>query len=566
MGQVTFKLEADEAKAVKGFLRVVEAQNKVGRAAKDSGTKVKGATDEMDKAFGSMGANFGRQISGMVTGLVGVGGVMAALQLVRAETMATVEAMGKLAVEGGTYDRAAVAVATQMGQGATDVGHQTGRDILARIARGARTGPDVEMAKGVAIAGHAAFGSKGEVLSGKTLDMTLLGGQFAGYAQMDSGAAAGMFKVMAQAGVGDKEQMAKRLGQFYESYKGALSVDQGTAIGGVVRFMAQYMSQGGTYERGLAEFGRAVQVTGSEQEAAQMVRKTTDMFAKPTVMAALAKQMWPEDAVAADDGGGGMLRPSQRKARQQRLQKEIDDRLITRFSALSLDDQKKAFGQFVQSADRKTLMDIGLEARQAGWARSMYGGEGIEDIAAREKMLGGIGSAGVLAELDQYGRTKYAGRQDIATETALGAGLVSDPTKRGQALMELAERNRELQREGAVPNLLGWEGAIRSRRAETELTAQSMVGKRLAAVRGRVPAEEYQGAEELYGELSIGLGSLVGIPQFNQRQLGEAAAAVEKLERLAEALEKNTAATQANTNGTRAEGGPGRLNPNAQTE
>ena len=30
MGQVTFKLEADEAKAVKAFMRVVEAQNKVG--------------------------------------------------------------------------------------------------------------------------------------------------------------------------------------------------------------------------------------------------------------------------------------------------------------------------------------------------------------------------------------------------------------------------------------------------------------------------------------------------------------------------------------------------------
>lgn len=77
MGVVSFKLEADEAKAVQGFLKLVDAQKKVERGAKNVGR----AANKSEKAFRSMGKSAGRDLKNMV---VGLGSVASAIAVGRA--------------------------------------------------------------------------------------------------------------------------------------------------------------------------------------------------------------------------------------------------------------------------------------------------------------------------------------------------------------------------------------------------------------------------------------------------------------------------------------------------
>ena len=66
MGQVVFKLEADEAKAVQGILRVTDALKKAGAA-----------TDGLKRQGKSMGARFAMDLKAMALGYIGIGAAVA---------------------------------------------------------------------------------------------------------------------------------------------------------------------------------------------------------------------------------------------------------------------------------------------------------------------------------------------------------------------------------------------------------------------------------------------------------------------------------------------------------
>jgi hypothetical protein len=546
MGQVTFKLEADEAKAVKAFMRVVDAQKKTERGAKkagDAGKQAGKATEKGAKgatgAFDNMGKSAVNSFKAMATGLIGAGGVLAAVQMVRAELEATAAAQRDLANKAMTIDKAGVGGATQFGMGYTDAGHAKGREVLQKIAMAGKFGDDVGLAKGVTIAGHAAYGEKGEALSGKALDIAMTGARFAGYTQMDEESAAGYFKVLEQSGAKTQEDVLKRSAQFYEAYKGALSVDPGANIGGVVRFMAQHVERGGKVERGLARYSRAVNITGSEQEAAQMVRKVTDMLGKKEVAASLAAKAWPEMAAVDDVSEGlagflGLAGVEKRKRKKLAENKEI---MVKRFMALPLGEREKMFGEFTAGADDYTLMNIGLESRQVGWARSMYSGGGLEKINELEAELKKTTPEGVLRELDSYDQTAYAKKEVIKTKTAMLAAQTSEATKRGDALLKLAEEKNKLMREGSMEDVFSEAGRfLRTEGREKYDIALKFLRGRVENLKGKVPEDQrilaYHGVvRELHGAQGWSM---------NPRDVGEIALLVEKLEDMVVAVKENT--------------------------
>ena len=126
MGTVNFKLDATEAKAVKGFLKLVDAQNKVERATRGATA----ATKTQDTAMGKAGKSAGRELKSMALKWVGVG---ATIVTVRKGITMLIEEMKRLEAQNRN------ATMTMMGAvaGAGDTQHWArARRMMMRNMRG----------------------------------------------------------------------------------------------------------------------------------------------------------------------------------------------------------------------------------------------------------------------------------------------------------------------------------------------------------------------------------------------------------------------------------------------
>jgi len=519
MGQVKMVMTADEAKAVAAMRRMIDAQVKVEQA----GEKVKKKTKEQDDTFTKLGVNSVNQLKSMVTGMIGVGGLLAAVSKVTAEINATRNAMKALAEDAKALDQTAMAVANQMGMASTDAGQQVGEDVLASFMKAGRFGQDFGKGQAAFIATHAAYGEAGKPLSGEALETGLLAAEFAGYKQIGEEETAGMIKLIKQSKAVGKDQAARRMQQLISGYKGSLSTSESTYISGATRFMGEYSALGGSFAEGLAGYGQAIEVSGSELEAAQLMRKMGALLFKPKMTKAIAETRGiSTDAV----------------------------------KAMSYDERRHAMREFINKhgIDEDMAKEAGLSPRQYGWTSKMYGDGGLAAIQKASAEIKGASAEGLYAELEAYAGTGYAKRQDIATGTALAVAGMSDATKHGAELMKQARKYRKLQREGAMPDQVGWGAAlVHGEEWEARQVAYMEIEKR------RSDATRH--LRDRYGEFKDWPADVrenwnvardetqdIMFPGLsNSREIGEAGMAVQAMERLIQAVEKNTAATEKNS-------------------
>ena len=466
MGKVVFRLETEEARAVQGFMRLVEAQkrtedgaNKLGRAGKRAGRRTAEGTKEAQGGLEKMGTAAISSMRAIVTGMVGVGGVTAALGMINREAGKTRVAIAELVAESKGLDVVVQKVANQMGQATSVGGFAVSADIVKAVVRAGRFGADYERGEAAAIGGHVAFGETDKPLAGEALETTKFVAEWAGWKKIDAEVTGGVFKLLGQVGAKKRDDVAVALRKMNAAYTKAASFSESASYGGMMKFVADLMAQGSTLEGGLAEYVQGVGSTGSEDIAARRVRTMTDVLRKPQLVKAMAKDM----GVSEED-----------------------------VMAMPLDERKAAFGRWAAKyeKDEKALAAAGLPPRQMGWAITMYGGGGQEAIAKRKEWLGGMRAETLYKNLENFGKTPQARGLETDTETALLPMLVSEKTKAGQKYLLYARKIRQLQRADELSNLVGAEpgewawaaGAFRGMEAETQITAAEMLkirGERL---------------------------------------------------------------------------------------
>ena len=552
MAKTQIKMEGQIAK----LKEANREAKKAGQAGKQAGEDTAAGADKAKDSSDKMGASMLKGIQSWVGGLMGVGGVVAAYKAVQAEMVATDEAMRQMAERAEGYQKAALALANQYGIGATAAGQKIGGEELAQIMRAGRFGDDLARGQALGISAHAAFGTRGQPLSGGSLEIQKLVAQYAGYKDLSAEATGGLMKVLAQAGVTTATGAAQRIGQFSTGYEGALSTDPSQSVLGLSKFLGGMMAEGGEYEQTLALYNRAVQVSGSEAEAATRARTMGNVMKSPRMVQAMAKErlgMTGQDIMTLAE-----IEANPRAASKQAKEMGISfDELRQRAKGLaameeniygaSFPERMREMGGFVNkyAQNERVLLGAGMEARQMSWGVGIFGGGGYQDWQNRAAALRGVTAGKTIGELTAFGQTPYARRLETVTETTLGAGQVSDATLYGQTLWKQAETTRALQREGAEADPLLWGAAIMPERAELEYTAQSGLRKRLQRLKGRVSDADWIKASRSLYQLNPTMDlSWAGQPSFNIRELGEAGLQVQALEDKASiaAIQANTAA------------------------
>lgn len=550
MGSANIEYTADVAKVVQAMDRIIQKQVKVRAGAKGVAVDGKKAGDETAKGaqkgtekLSSMEKMTNKVTMGMgayIKGAIGIAGVARAWSFVNAEIRKVAEAQSMLAVTGKEYNRVSLQLANQMGQARTNVGQRLSADVLESIQKAGRFGADFEKGKTVGIGAHVAFGVKGQLLAGEALEIAKLTAGFAGYKTVDPQEIGGIFKVLKQAGVTTKIGAARRMKQLGETYEAALSMDLSANIGGIVRFIGEYVKQGGTYEMGLARFEQAITGTGSEQEAAQRSRQMVMIMRGEKMQKTLAKRM----GITAKE-----------------------------FQELPMDVRMEEFGRFAGGAGEAELTKAGVATRRLGWVIGLYGKGGFGAIQKGKERLKGATGQQMIEELEDWGTTLQAREMVAETEAALLNARISRWTTMGETKMNVyrAMHRRAIAGEEELPyfrqrkgDLVDW---AYGEKGEQELVAYGAMKERFGKIRGVAREQKwtyrqplgmgtgyewrYAGTPEgqLYREAAKYMGDIkphVGDP-LEPREVGKMEEYLILLEGMIDELRKNTDATKENS-------------------
>jgi len=438
MGQVKFAMEANEAKAVRAFMRVVDAQTKTEGAAR-RGVQ---ANREHGRSFETMGGQAKSELAGMLESYAKIGVAIAAIkkgwELAMGASKSYMQAQMELGQKGYSFQTAALGVANQMGMGATDEGQKTGARILGELMTAGRFGQEWGRGEAAAVGAHVAWGESGKVLSGEAMEMAKTVVGYAGWKKIGEEATAGLFKTLVQSGADTPEEVRQRIEQFDFAYTKALSTKPEDFVKGATGFVGETMAQEQSFERGMAEFIQAVRVTKSEQAGAEMSRKMMELVRKEGLMEAVAGEAFPELAVVEMPEGVEAFSKGTRESVKKRAEEERNKRLQEKFVSLSMDERKRLMAEYINRHQKEELLlrETGLESGQIGWAVSMYGGQGQAEIAAIEEELRQRKGEGVPGLLKSFGGTTMGQTMAVETEGALAGGTTQDVTVLGTKVLD----------------------------------------------------------------------------------------------------------------------------------
>ena len=477
---------------------------KVGKATSRVGKQVGGVGEEVKKsatAWSRMADVALGAIKKIIAPLAGVGGLLMVMRAIRQETQETAAALKMLGDNAAGIDKASAALAQQFGMVGTK-GQAVSKGVLTQLMKSGRFVDDFEAAKTIGIASHVAYGEAGQPLSGEGLSIANLVASFSGAKQIGGSTAGDLVKVLGLAGVQTREQAGKRLGQLSGVYEKAYATDWQAFAGGLQQFMPNYISRGGTYESGLAMYGRAVKVTKSEAAGGSMVEKMARLTLNP-------------DILAMASGREGIS--------------------VQKLAAMPLDVQMGIVGKHVAAISNTPegslmLAEAGFAKREVGWGQSMFGSGGIEEQQGFQNIMAGATTTKTEAELKKYWGSEYGQRLGYQTGTSLLAASALESTKRGGDMIARAAAARSKMIEGTIP----WELNKPQRLAfsaerQTRSIAYGRMYDRLRNIAREmgVPWEDvkedprtadlWTGITELQPWMS-GLG---GFSEVNQRELGE---------------------------------------------
>jgi hypothetical protein len=573
MGSAKIEYVADVAKVVQAMDRIIEKQVKVRRGAEGVATSGRKAGDEMAKGtkkgteeLSSMEKVGKRVTDGLKTYLgaaMGIAGVAKAWSFVNAEIRKVAEAQSMLAMTGKEYNRVSLQLANQMGQARTNVGQRLSADVLESIQKAGRFGADWQRGKAAGIAAHVAFGIPGQLLAGEALDIAKVGAEFAGYKGIGAEETGGMFKVLKQAGVTGKMGAARRMRQFAMAYEAALSVDPSANIGGIVRFIGEYVKGGGTFEMGLGRFGEAIVGTGSEQEAAQRSRQMVMIMRGEKMQATLAERMGLVEPLPEMVGTGKKAKAERKKAEKERAKE-----LVRLFSAIPMDVRMEQFGEFAAGATETQLKEAGVADRRLGWVMGLYGKGGFANIMKEKQRLMGATGQQLLDELAEFGGTFQAAEMLDETKAALLEGRIGRKITLGETKMGVyrAMHKRHIAGEEVLPYfrhapVAHFEDWLWREKGEVQIVAYRTMEKRLERIKkasidtGGFWGTEWRGAGteagRLYGEAVGYLPTIspANLDPLTPREVGKMEEYLVVLEAMVDELKKNTDAMKKNTDG-----------------
>lgn len=330
MGQVTFRLDADVAKAVDGFLKIVEAQRKAEKGLDQ--VKRKGQeTQTVYEQIGSAAAGAGQSASSMVAGFMSITGAIALARQYQENLKQIRDLQTKIAQEVAGGQAGVEQAAARLGL-TGDAGLQRTQAIVSQIVR--KTGRSQGEVAGILSSAATEMGGS---LEDKTTAATEMA-NFAAVAGLAPGEHESLWDLLGEAGADSPDKMRATFGRIQAAAKAA-----GSPIGdfsnALLKKGPQFMAGGAaSLDETLAILAQSIAASGGQERGgAKLLGSLGDLLRDPGVQKLIQGQAGaPVEQLSATQELAALSRALQDPRHKSRLVKELGpDKLaeLTRFAA-----------------------------------------------------------------------------------------------------------------------------------------------------------------------------------------------------------------------------------------
>ncbi len=323
------------------------------------------------------------------------------------------EAQKELVESTKALDQAAKSLAGQANVMGVPGGVEAAREQVLAIQKVGRLG-SFELAEGVAVAAHSAFGTSGQLLTPEQLAIAGSVAEFAQERSVSPSSVGDLFKLLSKMGVTNAQEADRRIQQLSAASKGK-GFDQFIASG--VKSIIPALAAGESPEMAMAQYVSALDAMKSPELAATMTTQVSAMMLRPEVAKAI---------------GGN-------------------------FPNLPPDQQKMAFAQWVARSSNQQLMDAGVgEVLQM---KALYSPKQLRSIGETLDVFKIATGEQRRADAAAWHETTQGRIEAIQAETER-LGATATPEERiGQVLINAGEtRWRRIKRAGQdwvlMPNTL----------------------------------------------------------------------------------------------------------------
>jgi len=418
MGDLQFDILVEHSKAIAALAKVVEAQTRAEQAGRQIGEEGR----KSQSAWERFGRASGRELMGMVTGLVSVsaavGGIKTIWEKVVAEITKAHGAQMKLGE--GSYELGAAVKRIRAHTGYRGTEEQSEAQLRAVYAAGKFM--DVQKAADFTIAGETAFRPLGEQ---QAQGLTV---QAARFLQTFGGQEAGeeFLELAGRTGVKTKEQMDILGGQMMTGYRQARYRDPAEYIRSVGRLLPEYKAAGASLPQVMATLSQARAASESGEEAESLAEQNLRLLEDKKLQTAAAKR-------AGLSRRQYLAQPFAR--RQEQMGEYVSAELQTEAGQIRLGEK----------IDRRRIVPTRTMYKEGGGAAYAVAAEPLEQIGPAEvQATAAEAEAGafepreaVRSEAALLNRTASR-RIEIGEDLLLRSGAIVTQLQAGQEVEEFA--------------------------------------------------------------------------------------------------------------------------------
>ncbi|MBI9016897.1 MAG: hypothetical protein JEZ07_06505 [Phycisphaerae bacterium] len=354
MGQVKFTLDADEAKAVKGYLKLIDAQSRAERGARKVDKANKTAGDQIADSNKKSIEGFAK----MALGLVTVGGAVAAVSIawraVQDDIANVIRLQKQYAQAIMTESQSVHSYAIQKGYDSQEGGMDKAYAELNALRREGKY-KNVQDAASAGIAGDIAFGYLGQKDQNEILKTV---GVFSQQKQLDENAVSSVVGILGDAKVQNKDDALKILDKLVKAQLESKSKKPTNFLAEFGPLFSESSAMGQGLDSTLGQFTRSVNIfgDGKEARAAERARQARDYVSVDKVIKAVRNK----NNLSEEDYYANSLEDRQQLTRQwfadasdsQRnnaLSQEQRKVAATMWNAASIQKQNKLENEFSQA-------------------------------------------------------------------------------------------------------------------------------------------------------------------------------------------------------------------------
>jgi len=345
MAKTKFILEADQAKAVGAFLKVVDAQKKTERG-------MRNINREGAKTNKTM-AGIGRSVAGWLGGFASIAGVVRGLQAINAEMEKSKRLRGEMYQVAQTTEQLSLKIA-HLRKDVSESGLGGVTKDIAEISR--RTAASLESVTAALFYAESAMGAGTPAAKAAALTISKFAAP-AGLVPEEVKLLPKIFDIMKA----DTEKKQMAILNQLRAATGASIAETGEFIQPFIRPLVGYLQRGFTFPQAAGRMVGAIQVAGTPEEAATVMRTALDIGAGRT-----EKAMKFYGAEARKRGiDYGTLADPERFAFAQTLFQEAEkkgpatmDRLKVMVGAKGFEAMRRMFGEAAQRKYMEVFPEI----------------------------------------------------------------------------------------------------------------------------------------------------------------------------------------------------------------